>query len=333
MVMSSNGCGGGGSEAPAPTPEPGGTPAPSGSGPGGYIWYERSGDLFKVQGATGEPQRVNWLKPDGVGGTRAFRVSANSSRYLQKSNYGSGSGSACMIFYFDAATHTQQGFVDMNGYVGDVRVSPSGNYIAMVRSPEYINTLNLATSENIAGLTVVDISDTSNPRAIRSAFDRDAAAVIQFAWHGNDQYVYMTLDGILYGGTAAGGQPGERRLGRFASDTLIKGEFSLHPSGTSFLIKGVKASDNYDIYLCGIDGAIQRQMTAVGRGYEPLWSPDGSWFMFKVGSDIGCSDPGCGSTCSAYYAPATVSNLVEANAFKFDGLKVPCLVDHYWSVA
>jgi hypothetical protein len=28
-----------------------------------------------------------------------------------------------------------------------------------------------------------------------------------------------------------------------------------------------------------------------------------------------------------------VSNLVEADAFKFDGLKVPCLVDHYWSVA
>lgn len=276
---------------------------------------------------------MNGLKPDGVGGIRAFRVSANSTRYLQKSNYGSGSSSACMIFYFDAAMHTQQGFVDMNGYVGDARVSPSGNYIAMVRSPEYINTLNLATSENIAGLTVVDISDSRNPRAIRSAFDRDAAAVIQFAWHGDDQYVYMTLDGTLYAGTAAGGQASDRQIGRFSSSTLIKGEFSLHPSGTSFLIQAAKAPDNYDIYLCGIDGRIQRQMTAVGRGYDPLWSPDGSWFMFKVASDIGCSDPGCTSTCSAYYAPATASNLVEADAIGLDSLTVPCLGDHYWSVA
>jgi Tol biopolymer transport system component len=334
-VIGAKGCGGG-SGTGGSDPAGGGSEPPTGTGLTGYVWYQgvSSGALFKVERGVSEPQRVNSLKDDARDSIRAFRVSTNSPRYLQMGNYGSGSQSGCMILYFDASTHTQQGFVDMNGYVVDARVSPSGRYIAMVRSPEYINTLNQADSVNIAGLTMVDISDRSKPTAIRTAFGRDSGTTTQFAWYGDDQYVYITLDGTLFGGTAAGGQTGERRMGQFSPSTLSGGEFSLHPSGKSFLINGAKASDNTDIYLCGIDGSIQRQMTAIRLGHAPLWSPDGSMFMFKWGqADVVCSDSGSRGCCDLYYAPSSVTSVTESQATKFDYLKVQCNVDHFWTAA
>jgi hypothetical protein len=296
----------------------------------GCFWYERSGDLYRVKSGDGKPQRVNWLRRRNRG-VSSFRVSANGRHYLQMSNYDDASGRACELLYFDAETNEQRGFLDMNGYVVDARVSPSGKYIAMVRSPDYMNTLNLHQSKNIAGLTVVDVSDKKQPRTIRSTFDRNGASAIQFQWHGNDEYVYMTLDGSLYGGPGARGQAGERRLGRFLSSTMIKGEFSLHPNATTFLMKGRKGPNDYDIYLCGIDGRVQRQMTSVGRAYDPLWSPDGSLFMFKGGSNIGCSDPGCGGTCVAYFASASASYATEKSATLLDGLLVPCSRQFFWT--
>jgi hypothetical protein len=297
----------------------------------GCFWYQRSGDLYRVRNGIGRPQRVNSIKCRSRSDP-SFRVSTNGRHYLQISNHGDGNRSACMLLYFDAVTHEQRGFVDMNGYVVDARVSPSGKYIAMVRSPDYMNTLNLSTSKNIAGLTVVDIGDSKNPRAIRSTFDRDAAATIQFAWYGDDRYVYMTLNGGLYGGTAAGGQDGERRLGRFASSSLIKGEFSLHPGGDSFLMKGRRGPDDYDVYLCGTDGRIQRQMTAVGMGYAPQWSPDGSMFMFKRGTaGLRCVGSDCSICEGPYCAPSSASNVIRENAARLETLSAACQQDIFWT--
>jgi hypothetical protein len=58
-------------------------------------------------------------------------------------------------------------YFDAVGYASDVLVSPSGNYIGLRRSPEFINSDFAPDASTIIGLTILDISSPNNIGVVR----------------------------------------------------------------------------------------------------------------------------------------------------------------------
>jgi hypothetical protein len=91
---------------------------------------------------------------------------------------------------------------------------------------------------------------------------------------------------------------------------------------------------SYDVYLHdATTGKRLDRITTTGKGYDPLWSPDGRDLIFKWGGDASCA-PYCNggsATCTGFRAPASARNLTYEGTTQLDYAKVPCRAELYWS--
>jgi WD40-like Beta Propeller Repeat len=324
-----NGCGGGG--------------ASSGGGAGtsgmtGSIWY-RTGDsvLMVPGGGTGAPQFV--VKADG-GALSSSRpqISRKSPRYLQFTySGGTGSGESTLLQTYDHGSNQPYCYLTVAGYVTSAFVSPSGNFIAMQRSPDIVNASTgsvVPGVENIIGLNVADISNPNSPTLIRSEFQKGPSCVLKFAWLNDDQFLYMTLDGTMVLGSASAGIQGDKTIGRLIDQGMRVDDMSVHPDGATMLVALYQANAVPfvgDIYLYKTTGELIDQMTATSQGSAPRWSPDGKYFMFSHGTTGTCNGYSCASTCESLYAPSDLHQATLSNVQKFNRDNVPCVLQTFWS--
>jgi hypothetical protein len=335
-------CGGGGGGNGA-SPDSGGAGNPpsggggSGSGLSGSFWYQDNGDLIKVgSGGAATPVAVGKILGPRNGVSSWFpRISRNSSRYLQLGQIGATTDSSTAVQCFDHASHTAYCDFELNGFSSDVFVSPSGNFVSALRSPELVKTIAYAGPNSIVGLTIIDISDANNLRAVREAYLNGPKAVVLFNWLDGDRFIYIAYDRTIVTGSASAGAQQDQVLGRFDDQGKGLGGLDVHPDGSTMLVKLNGSNDTSDIYLYTTSGTPIDRMTAVDLAYAPMWSPDGRHFSFKRGSPLGCSPATCtgtsGSTCTGFYAPSSARSVTSSQASQFDGLKVPCRKEAYWS--
>jgi dipeptidyl aminopeptidase/acylaminoacyl peptidase len=222
-------------------------------------------------------------------------------------------------------------------------VSPSGNYVAMLRSPNVSAARyhDGPRADNIIGLTIVDIADVNNIRDLRSAYSNGLESVRSFSWLNQDEFIYTTLGGKSVTGRATAGAEGDRVLGTIDRQGLKIGDIDVSPDGSQMLVKlfdqDGESQGKWDIYLFRTNGQAIGQMTATSHGFAPLWSPGGDHFMFKDGSAIGCQGdctgaPGYPSvTCSSHFAPSTSRMLTLPAAGQFDPRRIPCGLNVFWS--
>ena len=275
------------------------------------------------------------LGASGGVSTWFLRISRKSNRYLQLGHTGATTNVTTALQCFDHASNSPYCYVDMAGFASDVRVSPSGNYISALRSPELLKTIDYAGPNSVVGLVIVDISDVNNIRAVREAYLSGPEAVLAFCWLDGDRFVYVSYDLTVVTGSASASPQQDRVIGRVDARGQGFGGFDVHPDGSTMLVKLNESDSSSDIYLYSSTGDFLDRMTAVDQAYAPLWSPDGSHFMFKWGSSSGCLPATCGgtsgSTCTGFYAASHSRNLEYSQATQFDGLKVPCRKETYWS--
>ena len=328
------GCGGGG----------GGSSGGGGGGPTGLpgsFWYEKAdGNLYVVAGGTATPVVVNKVLGDPASSNERFSVSRNSPRYLSIGHSGIGPDVQAVINCYEQANNGAYCHVNLAGYASAATVSPSGKYIVALRSPELAySTFNLGRSTAIIDLIIVDISNVSNIHDIRNTRTEGQSAIYGLQWlDSDDRFVYMTWgDGnfgdSMYAGSVAGGSQGDQFLGKIDKQGLRVGSFSVHPDGSSMLVD--LFSDDYilgvwDVYLYKTNGQAVDRMTATGKGYSGIWSPDGNSFFFKYGTSNGCAGVGCSITCSAHYAPSTMRSATLPMVQTLDNDKVPCLYGTSW---
>ncbi len=329
-------CGGGGdNNAVESDPSPGSDGSESGLS--GSFWYEDKGDLIKVgSGGAGTPTAVATILGASGGVSTWFpRISRQSSRYLQLGHTGATTNVTTALQCFDHASHNPYCFVDMAGFASDVLVSPSGRFISALRSPELLKTIDYAGPNSEVGLVIVDIADVNNIRAVREAYLSGPEAVHSFCWLDGDRFVYVAYDHSIVTGLASAGPQQDRTMGRIDVRGQGFGGFDLHPDGSTMLVKLIQSDSSSDIYLYSSTGEWLDRMTAVDQAYAPQWSPDGRHFAFKWGSSSGCLPVTCsgsgGSTCTGFFSASTSRNLEYSQATQFDGLKVPCRKETYWS--
>ncbi len=325
------GCGGGGSDTAVGSDVGGGNPSVPSSAPGS-IWYaDRNGKLVKVSnGGLGTPEAVADIRAaDGRVSTFYPRVSRKGPRYLQLGNYGTGSSVGTLLQVYDHADHKAYGFVDVTGYVSYAFVSPSGNYIGMRRSPEFLNDSFTADATSIAGLMIIDISNPNTPRVVRGDYLSGGAAMMQFVWLDGDRFLYVDKNRNIVTGAADSSASSDQSVGKLDTQSLVSREFDVHPDGKSMLVALFSADgQSSDVYLYDMTGQRVAQVTSTEKGYAPVWSPDGSQFMFKWGSSEGSQ---LGASCTGFYASSSARGLAYANANQFDVLKVNCLRELFWS--
>jgi Tol biopolymer transport system component len=304
----------------------------------GSIWYEKDGKIVKVSnGGQATPAPVADVRlPDNRISSYFPRISRKSPRYLQLGNYVvTSSQEGSLLQVYDHASNQPYCFVNVSGFTSLAYVSPSGNYLGMRRSPEVQNDRFGSDANSIAGLTIVDISNPNDIRAVRTEYLRDGDAVVHFAWLEGDRFLYIDKRGTIVTGSAGTDSTSDRVVGPLDARGMVGREFDVHPDGATMLIRMLSADGSYDIYLYGTNGQALARMTSTGQSYAPLWSPDGNHFMFKWGSSAGCAPVGgCaggGTTCSGFYAPASARSLGYSDAAQFDVLKVNCLNELYWS--
>ena len=319
-------CGGGGSGGG----DQGGSPSASGS-----LWYEEAGELFVVpDSGAGTPRSVNKVavQRDTL---FDFQVSRQSPRYIQVGTVGAGSDVSAICYCHEHADNSTYCFINVVGYVSLARVSPTGNYVAMLRSPEVVNARYDTSPEIIVGLTIVDISNVNSIRDIRSAFRSGDDSIRSFSWLGGDEFVYITVGGSIVRGSAAGGATADRVLGVIDARGLEIGEADVSPDGARVLVRlfdgDGRTSGNWDIYLYETSGTFVGQVTDTGSSYAPLWSPDGTYLMFKDGSPLGCGVEQGPSCCSAHLAVASSRMLTLPSAQLLDSNKLPCIYETFWS--
>ncbi len=317
----------------------GGSPTPpSAGGLGGSIWFTDTKDnLVKVDGGgLGNPLAVSKVRAADSAVTYYYPIiSRNSPRYLQLGGYGVGEGSITRLQVYNHSDHQSYYWVDIVGYADNALVSPSGNYIALLRSPELVKTPGYAGFDTVVSLVVVDIANPNNPHVVRDEYLTGNAAVVDFAWLANDQLLYMTYGNTIVTGSAVS-SAGDRVLGHLDIPVdKVGGNFDLHPDGTSMLVTltevdaGQDGLHNRDIYLYSTTGQLLGQMTATGYSNSPLWSPDGSYFWFRYGGTNADILPYL-SPCDGLYASASSRNVTYAQALRYDQ-KFPCTADVFWS--
>jgi hypothetical protein len=355
VALGANACGGGGSDASQPDPAAGdGSAPPPGAvggdeviapdirlpapvnGLSGAIWYANGdGNLVKVAGGSSAPVVVKPLGTYRDVDSVATRVPRRGPRYLEWGRYRDDYGyDFALVQVFDHADNRAYGYHNVEGWVLTSAMSPSGRFVGVLRCPEYYNSLFRADTTNIAGLVVVDITDANNQRVTRDEYGHDGRAIDQFCWYGDDQYLYMTLDGTIVRGSAALGVAGEQVIGTFDNQGLLKSSFDVHPDGQTFLMALGGSRDARDIHLYRATGQPIARLTATGRAYAPQWSPDGNQFLWKDNGAQLCAVDACegwGEACAAYVAPATTREASVLDAHKFEFAKVPCTALLSWS--
>jgi hypothetical protein len=336
-VPAVKGCGGGGDGSSSDNRVSTNPPStPSASALPGSIWYVDSINrrLLKVNnGGLGEPVAVRDSRgPDARVDSWSPRISRRSPRYILFGLYGATSDTRTVVQIYDHATNQPYCYVDAEGYSDSSLVSPSGNFVGMRRSPELVNDSMRPNATSIAGLTIVDISNPNDIRAVRSDYLSGRDAVAQFRWLDDDRFLYVTKDLRIVTGAADSPPSSDRVIGSLNLQGLGGGGgIDLHPDGTTMLLQLVTAGDeNGDIYLYKVTGEPIDRVTSSGQGKDATWSPDGSSFMFKYGGQ-GCTFPINCSACTSFYAPAAVRNLAYGDAKQFDQGKVPCTQTLYWS--
>ena len=298
----------------------------------GSIWYEDNRKLIMVPGGgTGTPAAVSDIRgADGVVSSYYPRISRKSPRYLQFGLHGAGSGTGTKLWVYDHATHRPYGFVDMEGYTVTAAMSPSGRYIGMRRSPESVYATGSTT---VAGLTIVDIADIDNVRSLRSEMPGGGDAVSGYAWLDDDRFIYIKENRTIFTGMAGTDSSTDKMTGQFDQQGISLGGFDVHPDGKTMLVTVGSSSDgSVDIYLYTVDGQPIGRMTNTGNANSPRWSPDGSFFMYRYGTGAdGCAPIGQCIGCVVFHAPASARNLAYGDGQQFDGLKVLCTKENFWS--
>jgi hypothetical protein len=326
------GCSGGGSG----SSDGGGGGASSGLT--GSFWYQATNNndnfIIKVPGGgTGTPVAVG--KALNNAPLARLQISRNSPRYLQSLYYSLDEN--VLLQAYDHGSNQPYCYMTVPGYVGGANVSPSGNFIGMLRSPSLVNAAVDGSApgvENIIGMNIADISNPNTPRLIRSEFSRGPSCVIDFAWLDNDQFLYMTLDGTLATGSATAGSQGDTRIGKLNDQGMLKGGMDVHPDGTTMAVTLVSRNDSlaYDTYLYKVTGELIDRLTATGQGSSFQWSPDGKYFAFAHGDTGSCGGSvNCGDICSSLYAPSNARSVTRSSAQAFDKLIVPCTGARAWS--
>jgi hypothetical protein len=316
------GCGGGGSSA-------GGDGGGSGS-LSGSIWYGgRDGVLMVPGGGTGAQKLVVPYIQD----TAKPQISRKSPRYLQLANSIRGSGALLQVY--DHGSNQPYCYINVPGYVVEAFVSPSGNFIAMTRSPDLVNVPSGGDRfgiEDIVGLNIADISDPNNPTLIRSELQRGPSTALRFAWLDGDQFLYMTNDLSMVLGSAAAGIQGDRKVGTLSAPGSVVNFFDVHPDGSTMLVTLTRQTDgSFDNYLYKMSGELIDKMTDTGKGTVPLWSPDGKYFMFAYGQVGTCTGSCPVAICETHYAPSSGRNVTRSAAPQLDSAIVPCAIQRFWS--
>ena len=322
------GCGGSGS------PDGGGGSSGGGASSGltGSFWYRSGDNIVKVSGGGTSAPQVMVPALLGAPGARP-QISRKGPRYLQALY----SGDDTLLQVYDHGNNQPYCYITVPGYVGGALVSPSGNFIAMQRSPDIVNAaLDGAAQgiENIIGLNVADVSDPNSPRLIRSEYSRGPSCVINFAWLDNDQFLYMALDGGMFTGSATAGAQGDKKIGQLNDQGLKKGGFDVHPDGTTMAVCLISVTDEsvFDNHLYKVNGELVARLTATGQGSTPNWSPDGKYFSFTHGYTGNCeAEPGCIAACESFFVSSGARNVTRADAQPFDRSLVPCVGGRAWS--
>jgi hypothetical protein len=342
-------CGGGGDDTGGGDPGGGGGGGGSG-GSGtlsGALWYHDSaeGNLYVVDAGTAAP-RVATKSADEANTLFEFQVSRKGPRYLNLGHVGSGSSASTRAYCLNHADHSSYCFINVVSYVSTALVSPSGNYVAMLRSPELFNALY--GSDPIVGITMVEIGDPSNIRDNRSDFASGNDAVLSFRWiddSSSDDFIYITVGGSIVRGSAAAGAAGDEVMGTIDKQGLVmtSNEFQdnsldvmdISPDGTQMvltLINGelVPAADNWwDLFVYDMTGKQVGRLTETKSAYGPLWSPDGRDIFFKDGHPT--VNNTFGKTNSPHVAAASSRSLPLDSATSLDTAKVPTGWDVFWS--
>jgi hypothetical protein len=319
-LASFKGCGGGGSPAAGVT-ESAGLP--------GSIWYVSGDSVVKVPGGVGQRQ---FVAKTITGNTSRPQISRLSPRYLQTVY----SDDISLLQCYDHSSNQPYCFLRVPGFVGRALVSPSGNFIAMQRSPTLANAAIAGAAqgvEYIIGLNIADISDPNAPKLIRGEFNSGLSSVFDFDWIGDiDRLMYVTLERGIFSASATAGTAGDERIGRLNDQGKLLSRLDVHPDGSLILVTLAEGDRSGDIYLYKSSGELLDKVTDTGQGGDPIWSPDAKHFMFTYGYTGICDDPCSFATCETYFAPSDARNVTQSTARLLDRTIVPCVgIERFWS--
>lgn len=235
----------------------------------------------------------------------------------------------------DMETRQRKGSFSVPGWVSAFRFSPDGRYLAVLRSPSYVEHTDKR------GLFVVDLADAGNPRVARDFLGKGDAFVLDFDWLPDGRYLYLRRDRRIVTGTPG---PEEATAGmvELPHGMHPAASVALHPKGDCMALvfqweDGPLAKT--DIWVARIDGSRPERVSTTGMNRDPQWSPDGRYLamMFDTGSS--CQAGGCFGVCHRWYVPQDTRNVSDSGQPRlriYDRSKLTpeglsCRRDVYWT--